>query len=440
MFDQILLPSIPIDRSGESARLARRGTLAMILFFGCLGGWAVTAPIGGAIVAEGTIKVDTHRKTIQHFEGGIVKEIRVREGSIVQAGDPLLILEDTVTRSKMNILTAQSKLLKAREARLQAEKSLASAVVYPEELLQDTDPQTVSMLATERARFQIRRDATLEQQRLVKEELEQAKQSVTHLNAEIAAIREGIEFGARQLEASRKLLEKKFIQESEIWRLANENAEKKERLAQQQAVLTQTREHIAELDLRLAQVRNVYVMDADAELKEVKKDMIHVEEELHPANAALLREVISAPLAGQIIDLKVSTVGGVVKAGDPLMDIVPANRDMVMEVRVKNRDVDEVHVGQETRIQLSAFNANTTPMINGRVTYVAGDALQDPNSHENYYPAHVRVTEEDLQPVADKPLAPGMPVTAFINTGTRTFANYLLAPVVERTRKAIREK
>ncbi|NJD06277.1 MAG: HlyD family type I secretion periplasmic adaptor subunit [Methylococcaceae bacterium] len=440
MFEQILLPSIPIDRSGESARLARRGTLAMIVFFGGLGGWAVTVPISGAIVADGTIKVDTHRKTIQHLEGGIVKEIRVREGSVVQAGEPLLILEDTVTRSKMNILNAQSRLLKAREARLLAEKALAAKVDFPPQLEQDAEPQTVALLNAERARFQTRRDALLEEQRLVREELEQAKQSITHLNAEIAAIREGIEFGARQLDASRKLLDKKFIQESEIWRLANENAAKKERLAQQQAVMTQTREHIAELDLRLAQAKNVYVMDADNELKVVKKDMIQVEEELHPANSALSREVITAPLSGQVLDLKVTTVGGVVKAGDPLMDIVPASRDMVMEVRVKNRDVDDVHVGQETRVQLSAFNANTTPMITGKVTYVAGDALQDPNTHESYYPAHVRVTEQDLQPVADKPLAPGMPVVAFINTGSRTFADYLLAPIVERARKAVKEQ
>lgn len=440
MFDQILLPSIPIDRSGESSRLARRGTLVIVLFFGALGGWAVTAPISGAIVAEGTIKVDTHRKTIQHLEGGIVKEIRVREGSFVKAGEPLLILEDTVTRSKTNILNAQSKLLRAREARLLAEKSLSPTVVFPAEVEQDADPQTAAMLAAERARFQTRRDAMLEEQRLVKEELDQAKQSITHLNAEIAAVREGIDFGTRQLDASRKLLEKKFIQESEIWRLANENAEKKERLARQQAVLTQTREHIAELDLRVAQVKNLYVMDADNELKVVKKDMIQVEEDLHPANAALKREVITAPLSGQVIDLKVTTVGGVVKAGEPLMDIVPEKRDMVMEVRVKNRDVDEVHVGQETRIQLSAFNVNTTPMIKGEVTYVAGDALQDPNNQQSYYPAHVRVTEAELQPVADKPIAPGMPVVAFINTGSRTFADYLLAPVVERARKAVKEK
>jgi membrane fusion protein, epimerase transport system len=193
------------------------------------------------------------------------------------------------------------------------------------------------------------------------------------------------------------------------------------------------------LDLRIAQVKNIYMMEADTELRDVKKEMIQVEEELLPANSALLREVISAPLDGQVIDLKVSTVGGVVKAGEPLLDIVPAKRDMVMEVKIKNRDVDDVHIGQETRVQLSAFNANTTPMVVGQVTYVAGDALQDPNGPP-YYPAHIRVSEEDLKPVADKPLAPGMPVTAFISTGSRSFADYLLAPIVERARKAAKEQ
>jgi len=412
----------------------------MLVFFGGLGGWAVTAPISGAIVAEGTIKVDTHRKTIQHFDGGIVKEIRVREGSFVKAGEPLLILEDTVALSKRNILSTQLKLLQAREATLLAEKSMLKEVAFPFELEQDPDPQTKALLTAERTRFQLHRDAMLEEQRLIREELDQARQSIAHQTKEIEAIREGIEFGAKQLEASRKLLDKKFIQESEIWNLAKSNAERKERLGERQSALTQMRGHVAELDLRMAQVKNGYLLIADNELKELKKNLIEAEEELRPASAALSREVVTAPLDGQVLDLKVSTVGGVVRPGEPLMDIVPSNRDMVMEVRVKNRDVDDVHVGQDVRVQLTAFNVSTTPMIEGKVTYVAGDALQDPNSHDSYFPAHVRVTEEDLQPVADKPISPGMPVTAFINTGSRTFANYLLAPVLERSRKALKEK
>lgn len=440
MSRQTLFPTIDIDSTGESTRLARTGTLAIGIFFGVLGGWAATAPLSGAIVADGVIKIDTQRKTIQHFDGGIVKEIAVREGSMVKAGQPLIVLEDTATRSAMNILDDQYVTLRARELRALAEKALAEKLQFPPELTGSTNPKAALLLAAEQARFQTRRNALNDEINLIRQELAQARQSLPHLNSEINAIREGIEYGERQIDASQKLLEKHFVQESEIWKLHNEDAAKKERLGQRQAALTQIHEHIAELELRISQGKNAYVTAADNELKDIKKELLQVEEQRNPARAALSRQVITAPLDGQVIDLKVSTIGGVIRPGDPLMDIVPTSKDMLMEVRIKNRDVDDIHVGQKARVQFSAFNARTTPLVPGHVTYVAGDALKDPNTQEPYFPAHIKVTEEDRKPIADLPLSPGMPVTTFVDTASRTFLDYLLAPIVERARKAVKEQ
>lgn len=440
MLKTFIPPAIPFDPSGESTRLARLGMLAVAVFFGGLGIWSVSAPLSSAIVASGTIKIDMQRKTIQHYEGGIVKEIMVREGSIVGKEQPLLILEDALTRSNMNILEAQYKALQGREARLLTEKNLGEKISFPSDLSADGDPRTRAMVATEKALFQTRRKALDDQIKLLREEIQQGRQAIPHFDTEIQAIREGIDFGGKQLQASRKLLEKKFVSESEIWKLETAQAEKRERLSEKFALLAQTKERLAELDLRISIARNSYVAEADSELKEVKKEMIQVEEQRGPAQDAFKRHVITAPLAGQVIDLKVTTVGGVVKAGEPLMDIVPTTRDMLMEARVKNNDIDSIHLNQEADVQLSAFNARTTPLIHGKVVYVSGDALVDANTREPYYLTHVRVSENDLKPVADLPMSPGMPITVFIKTKSRTFYQYLLAPVSERMRKAIREE
>jgi HlyD family secretion protein/epimerase transport system membrane fusion protein len=440
MTPQGILPSIKIDPTGDSTRLIRTGLVAIAIFFGGLGGWAATAPISGAIVAEGTIKIDTQRKTIQHFDGGIVKEISVKEGSLVKAGQPLIVLEDTTTRSNMNILDDQYVSLRARETRALAEKGLSDKLAFPPELANFNDLKAPALLAAEQARFQMRRKALNDQLSLFKAELAKARESIPHLNQEIQAIRDGIEFGNRQIEASEKLLSKHFIQESEIWRLQNEDAARKERLSQRQAALSGAHEHIAALELQMTLAKNQYIAEADMELQQVKKELLQVEEQRNPAKAALSRQVITAPLNGQILDLKVTTIGGVIRAGDPLMDIVPTAKDMLMEVKIKNSDVDDLHLGQEAHIQLSAFNTRTTPLVKGHVVYVAGDSLKDPVTNEPYYPAHIKVTEEERKPIADLPLSPGMPVTAFVNTGSRTFVDYLLAPVVERARKAIREQ
>ena len=396
--------------------------------------------LSGAIVAAGNIKIDSHRKTVQHFDGGIVKEILVREGSDVTAGQALVVLEDALTRSNMNILDAQLKTLQVREARLFAEQAMRDSVQFPPEILEDPSPKTLEIVAAEKALFHTRRKTLDDQVKLLKEEIAHARAAVTELGLEVQSIREGIGYAERQLTATRKLLDKHYVQESEIWRLEGELAEKKERLGARLAALSQEREQISDLELRIITAKNTYIAEADTEFKDVKKERVEVEEQLRPARDAVRRQVITAPVGGQVIDLKVTTLGGVVKSGDPLMDIVPASRDMLMEVKVKNNDIDSVHVDQDADVQLSAFNARTTPLVKGKVVYVSGDALLDEVSHEYYYLAHIRVTQEDLKPVSDLPLSPGMPITAFIKTRTRTFSEYLLAPVVERVRQAVREE
>jgi len=440
MLKQFLLPSIPVDQTGEATRLVRMGSLAMALFFGGLGIWAVTAPLAGAIVAGGNIKIDSHRKTVQHFDGGIVKEILVREGSEVKAGQAMLVLEDALTRSSMNILDTQLRIIQVREARLFAERALSESLRFSADILEDNSPKTQEIVAAEKALFRTRRKSLDDQIRLLREEIAHARQAAVELGREIQSIREGIDFAERQLAATRKLLDKHYVQESEIWRLESEVAEKKERLGARLAALSQEREQISDLELQIITAKNTYVAEADTELKDLKKERVEVEEKLRPARDAVKRQVISAPVDGQVIDLKVTTLGGVVKSGDALMDIVPTSRDMLMEVKVKNNDVDSIHIDQDADVQLSAFNARTTPLVKGKVVYVSGDALLDEVNHEYYYLAHIRVTQEDLKSVADLPLSPGMPITAFIKTTSRTFSEYLLAPVVERVRQAVREE
>lgn len=430
---------IRYDETGEATRIVRTGMFVVVVLLGGFLLWSSLAPISGAVVADGSIKISSKRKTIQHLEGGIVKEILVKEGQQVEVGQVLLVLQDAEVRSNLTILTDQLNSERAREARLMAEKKLLATLEFPNALQADPHPKIQEMLANERALFQTRKKTLDDEIAVIKAEIQHARQEETSTNAQIAATSETIRFKRERVAAGEVLSAKQYLEKNQLLILKEDLSQTQANLGQYQSQLSALKQRQGELELRIINLRNDFAKTADNELKEAKKTIYEIEEKIQPARLSLDRFQITAPIAGQVIDLKVSTVGGVVRSGDPLMDIVPVQHELIVEVQVKTRDIAKVHMGQRADLQLLAYSTRTVPHIDGSVIYVSEDALEpQPSAKEPYYMAYVRVDDHALDDLPHVHLSPGMPVTAYIQTKPTTFMDMLLKPFQESVGRGMR--
>jgi len=436
-----LLPTIQVDTSGESTAIVRSGfyfgILLLIVFFI----WGMTAPISGAVITSGIIKVDFNRKKIQHLEGGIIKKINVREGSQVKKGDALLVLEDIKTSSQLNILTDRLNSALAKEARLLAQKKNANTIIFPEQLLSSNDVKIKNLLQNEIELFNSKRKSFLDQINLLNQEITQTKQQISGLKQEVEAIKASAGYIKKLLRASTHLQKNGYGEQSKIWEQERLLAEKHERLGAQEAAIAVASAKITETRLRIITQKNTYTQEADDQLKELKKELLEIRELLRPAKFAFERSVVVAPLDGQVIDLQVNTIGGVIRPGQDLMEIIPLNNALIIEAKIATSDIDSVHMNQAARIQLTSYNSRTTPLVDGTVIYIAGDVIEDTrNPDVFYYLCHIQGNEDSLKKLPKNIiLYPGMPITAFIQTRSRTFFDFILEPLVDNMRRSLRD-
>ncbi|MGZ8971888.1 HlyD family type I secretion periplasmic adaptor subunit [Methylomagnum sp.] len=430
---------ITVDDTGEATRIVRVGVFVIAAFFGIFVLWGSFVPINGAIIAEGVVRIDTKRKTVQHLEGGVVKEILVHEGDFVTAGQPLVVIEDSDVRSLLNIFNSQLSMYLAREARLLAEKKFADAIEFPKELVESKDAKVQEMLRNEQILFIAKKKRLNEEIAAIRTQIVHVKQQEASINLEMEAANETIRYKEERVKAGETLSAKQFIQKNEFLLLKEGLAEKRESLGQLKAQLAVSRQQQVELESRILMLRNDYDKNTDEELKQARSAIYELQEKIGPAELTTGRFRVVAPIAGQVIDLRVTTVGGVVRSGDPLMDVVPQHQDLIIEAKVKTKDKDNVHVGQNADIGLTAFKG--APHINGIVNYVSGDALEDNTSpgRELFYLTHIRVDESALKKVPGIVLAPGMPVTAFLQTQSRTFVEFLLKPIIDAAGRGLRQ-
>jgi HlyD family secretion protein/epimerase transport system membrane fusion protein len=430
---------ITADTTGEATRIVRTGMFVIAAFFGILVLWGTFVPISGAIIANGIVRIDTKRKTVQHLEGGVVKEILVHEGDFVKEGQPLVVIEDSGVRSLLNILSDQLSLYRAREARLLAEKRFANAVEFPKELIDSKDAKVREMVGNEQVLFAAKKKRLNEETAAIKAQIVHIKQQEVSINSQVEAASESIRYKEERVRSGELLNAKQFIQKNEFLLLKEGLAEKRESLGQLKAQLALSRQQQAELESRIVALRNEYDRSADEELKVARSAIYELHEKIGPAELTAERFRVVAPISGQVIDLKVTTVGGVVKPGDVLMDVVPQDQDLIIEARVRTSDKDNVHVGQSTDIGLTAFKG--APHVSGVVDYVSGDALEDNSSptREPFYLTHIRVDGSQLKKMPEILLVPGMPVTAFMQTKPRTFVELLLKPIIDAANRGLRQ-
>ena len=414
------------------------GALAVVLLVGGVGGWAATTDLAGAVIAQGQMVVDTNDKKVQHPTGGIVGELRVREGSRVKANDVLVRLDDTQTRASLAIVTKALDELMARQARDEAERDGADSLIFPAQLQSRQSDQDVNHLMNgERKLFDIKRTAREGQKSQLRERIAQLKEEIQGTATQQEARLSQIEWIKKELEGVYDLWKKNLIAYPRVTALERDAARLEGERGQLVSAIAQSKGKIGELDLQVDQDMRAEV---GKDLAEIRGKTSELMERKVAAEDQLKRIDIRAPLDGVVHQLNVHTVGGVITAGEPIMFIVPESEALTVEVKMQPQDIDQVRFGQKALLRFSAFNQRTTPELNGTVTRISADVTQDQKSGASFYTVRIAVSEDEIARLEGNKLIAGMPVEAFIQTGERNVISYLVKPLSDQVMRAFREK
>jgi HlyD family type I secretion membrane fusion protein len=421
-------------------RLAAAGLLVIGVGVVGMGAWVAFAPLSGAIVAPGFVKVDLNRKVVQHLEGGIVREIKVRDGERVRQSQPLVIIEDVRVDASVDLLGIQLVAERSRAARLMAEASYTAKPAFPAEILRrKNELKVMEILERERALFRSRRDAIESQVALLRRQVRETHGEAAALADQLAAEERALGLQKEELKANEELLRQNFVQKTRVLTLQRAVAEYESKHSEHRAELSRARQRASELDIRILSLQNTYKQNAVDELKEASAKLFDLEERLRPSRDASDRQQVLAPISGEVVGLRVFTAGSAVGPRDVLMEIVPAEKTLIIEARIRPEDINHVRKGSAADIRLTAYKQRTTPLVYGSVSYVSGDRLVDQQSGAPYYVVHIDVPPRALEEAGNLTMQAGMPAEIFIRTDTRTALDYLLAPVTAYLRRAMRE-
>lgn len=420
--------------------IMRRGLLLMVLT--CLwgGGWAALAPLSGAIIARGVVKVDTNRKTVQHLEGGIVKELRVREGDRVEAGQTLLVLADEQVRATLDLVQGQLHADLAKAARLTAERDEQSEITFPEPLLAlASTPKVAKILDEERHVLAAKRQTLSNRITLLRQQTREAEAEIQALHAQRQATAQALAHLEPQMTAYTALEQRKMLAKVELHRVHRLAEEYKARLSQHDASIANVRQRITDMQLQIMTLRHTAVQEAADALTQTLTRIAELEERLRPSRDALQRQQIVAPVRGTVVDLKVFTVGGVIGPGQPLLDLVPDDTPLIIEAHVGVEHIDDLRTGMAADIRLTAYPTRSTPLLLGQVTSISADRLTAPHTGIPYYAVYIQVEQASWAGHSHIRLYPGMPAEVFIKTAERTAVEYLLQPMTNALHRAFRE-
>jgi HlyD family type I secretion membrane fusion protein len=417
------------------------GLVVLALIFAVGGGWAAVAPLAGAAIAPGVISPEGSRQTVQHLEGGIIREILVRDSDQVVAGQPLVVLEGVGARAEVGRLAERLRTLAAQEARLRAERADAAEIRFDHAILADAEaPAVAAVRAAQVNFFQTRRAAGANREAIQAQRIDQLERQIAGLQRQLAS-------NQRQ----RELIEEETIDVDQLYR---QGLERKARLlalqredaallgaaGELEATIAQTEEAIGETRLEIMDIRIRRIEQVDEQLAEVQMQRGEAEEELAAADDTLRRTEIMAPVAGTVLDLRFKTTGGVIGPGEPVLDLVPLADELIIEARVRPTDIDDVAAGQSAHVMFPSLPQRQLLRIAGVVESVSADALTDEDGGQTYYRAKVTVDRDDLARAAPGvELTPGMPAEVFIATTERTLLAYLLQPIREILAHTFRE-
>jgi HlyD family secretion protein len=415
------------------------GYAAALALVGAGGSWAVTTELSTAVIAPGQLAVDSNVKKVQHPTGGVVGELPVKEGDHVKEGDVVLCLDETQARTNLAIVTSALDELAARQARNEAERDGAEQPAFPPNLLERLgDPVVRRLIEGERKLFETRRSAREGQKAQLREQIAQLGQQIKGNTEQEAAKAREIDWNKQELFGIRELWSKNLAPINRLTALERDGARLEGERGALIASIAQAKGRIAETELKMLQIDEDLRTEVGKELAEIRGKRSELIEKRIAAEDQLKRIDLVAPQAGKVFQQNAHTVGGVIQAGEVVMQIVPDADSLVVEARVPPYDIDQVHIGQRAVLHFTAFNQCTTPELNGEVVRIGADVSQDDKKNESYYAVRIQVSDGELKRLGElRPMA-GMPVESFIQTTPRTVLSYLVKPISDQLRKAFR--
>lgn len=420
-------------------RLSVYGTALIVVLTATVGVWAATAPLASAVIASGRVVVESNVRKIQHPTGGVVAQIRVRDGDRVKAGDVLLRLDDTNARATLALIVTELDRLRIRKARLEAERTGEQAFALPAALIARAGADDVKdAMRTETQLFRSRREASDGQILQLRERIDQSKREIEGVAAQQAAKQRQQVLIEEELAGVEKLYRQNLVAMSRLTGLQREAS----RLAGEDGSLTaevaRIRGRIAETELQILQVDQDLRRNVSEELRDVEGKIADLSERRVAAADLLNRVEIRAPQTGIVLQNAVHTIGGVVGPGEQIMLIVPEQDGLVVEARIDPTMIDRVKLDQDVLVRFPAFDAASTPTLHGRLQTIAADLTTDPATNTSFYTARVRLMAREIARLDGKTLVPGMPAEAFIQTGSRTAFAYLFKPIADQLARAFR--
>lgn len=422
-------------------RLVLFGFGVVAFFLGTFGVWAVFSPLEGASIAPGLVAVDSQRKTVQHLEGGIIQKLMVTEGASVEKGQPLIYLDQTQARTQVEQLQTRQRNAMAREARLIAERDSLDAINFPEALSSlRSSPKVEELLTNQERIFTARNEFYASQQEILDKQLAQSSAELEGQKQRLKIEKRRLSIIGEEISGNRQLAEKGYVSKTQLLRLEREEAQILSTISQLQANASRLEQNVAESRAQLKEQQLERIKNIVEALRESREARYELEEQIAAAEDVLKRTIISAPLSGTVLNLQVFSEEGVISPGQPLLDIVPTNENLVIEARVDPSDIDQVSAGMKAQIRLTALSMRNLKPLNGELLTVSADRLVDEQSGVAYYLARVQLQDNVASILNGIELYPGMQAEVMLLTEPRTPIEYLLKPLTQSFNRAFREE
>ncbi len=416
---------------------------ATILGFGV---WGNLAPIAGAVVASGVFVATGQNKIVQHLEGGVIRQIYVHEGDVVQQGQLLLELDETGPRAELQRLFLRSARLMAMDARLQAEMREDSEIKFPDELKKAADqPEVKEILESQRLTFAARRNNMNSDIRGIEEGIKALNERINGSKVQLDGVYRQIELIKEEVETKQYLLQTGLVRKPELLVLQRTEANLEGEVGRIMGDIGDAKERIARAVEQINGVRKTAIKAAVEQMHEVRGDLVDVRERMLSAQGVLDRVRVVAPVKGVVVKLRYHTTGGVIEAGKNIMEILPLQEELIIEARVRPQDIDNVKHGQHATVRLTALSQRVTPMVSGEVIYLSADTLADEKKSQQVGPTdiyiiRIKLNNEEASRIPGFSPTPGMPAEVYIKTTERTFFQYLMRPIHDSMSRAFRER
>jgi HlyD family secretion protein len=435
-----------VDLPRSTRGLTIAGMVVMATTIMGFGVWGGTAPIAGAVVASGVFVATGQNKTVQHLEGGMIRDIMVHEGDTVEAGQILVELDQTTAKAEMQRLFLRDARLTAVDSRLQAQVREEPEVHFPPQLTADSkDPQIRSIVSSQILAFTAQRNNTNSEIAGIEDSINALNERIAGSKVQLDGVRRQIALVEEDIKTKEHLLAAGLVRKPDVLLLQRNQANLEGEVGRIMGDIGDSKERIARAVEQINGVRKTAIKTAVEQMHEIRGEMVDVRERMLSAKGVLDRTTIRAPVKGVVVKLRFHTRGGVVEPGKPIMELLPLNEPLIIEARVRPQDIDSVKQGQEAMVRLTALSQRVTPMVSGDVIYLSADTVADEKKSQqtgpsDIYVIRVRLHNSEVAAIHGFNPTPGMPAEVFVKTSERTFFQYIMKPIEDSMSRAFRER